>query len=213
MLHHGRTILTNVGSVSLVKKIANQKNLFLKQLFTDLVEIPDEQWSAFEGITEARHYSKEEYFVQLGENSNLTGIVVSGLFRAYYLTQEGKFIVRKFYKSGEIMGPLASAIAKEPAHVTIDAIEESDVVQMRYSDFSRLREQHPCWERLSRILLEANYVRREQRAFQLLAFDATQRYRLFQEEYSEVCRRMSKSDIASYLGISPESLSRIIHRK
>jgi len=187
------------------------KQAQLKRIFGRFEFLPEAQLAKFAEITELRSLEKGENFVRNGESSETIAIVVSGLLRAYYLDEDGKYYIRKFYKPMDVLGAFATALSQEPAHVTIDTLEESTLLTFPYSRFVSLREADLRWERVNRELLELNYVQRERRAFQLLAFDAQKRYALFCAEYGDLAAKISKTDIASYLGISPVSLSRIIH--
>ena len=172
-----------------------------------------EDGRAFADLSAEQVFARDEAFLRAGGDSDLFALVGSGIFRALYMTHDGKRVIRRFYRQSDLMGSFAMALVRQPAHVTIEALEPSKAFVFKYSAFAALREQRPAWEKASRVLLETNYVLRETRAYQLLAFDATERLRLFREEYADVCDRIPKGDVASYLGINPVTLSRILHPK
>lgn len=189
-----------------------EKQKLLEEIFEKVVPLTTSQIADLDRITRVDSLPSGSLFVRVGEKSERIAIVVSGLLRAYYLEENGKLLIRKFYQKGDIVGAFAATLAEEPAHVTVDALDDSTLLTFPYSKFVSLRERDLFWERVNRILLERNYVQREKRAFELLAFDAKKRYQLFRDEYGEIGSKISKTDIASYLGISPVSLSRILHR-
>src|SRR5258708_1921455 len=84
-------------------------------------------------LCEVRSYGRGEVFVRAGDQDDRMAIVIGGLFRAYYLTDDGKLYIRKFYRERDVMGSFATALAEEPAHVSIDALADSRVVQLRYA--------------------------------------------------------------------------------
>lgn len=186
---------------------------FLAALIRTDVEMSDARIDELAAISALRNFSSKERFLTVGDKSSCFAVVVSGIFRAYYLTPDGTLLTRKFYRRGDFMGAFAAAITHQASHVTLEAIEPSEAITFDYPQFAALRDRNPEWEKVSRIALEKNYVLRETRAFQLLAFDATERYRQFTVEYADILPRLTKGDIASYLGISHVSLSRITNRK
>ena len=184
-----------------------------RKIFGGISGLLSEDVRALADLSTEASFKKDEAFVCAGGDSDRFALVGAGIFRALYMNHDGKRVIRRFYRHGNLMGSFAMALARQPAHVTIEALESATAFVFKYSTFAALREQRPAWEKASRVLLETNYVQRETRAYQLLALNATERLRLFREEYADVCNRIPKGDVASYLGISPVSLSRILHPK
>src|SRR5262249_51493133 len=89
------------------------------------------------------------------------------------------------------------------------ALEATTLLIAQYADFTDLFDQHPVFDRLGRILVEQQLIRKELRARSLLEQDATQRYLNFVRQESHLVQRVPQYHIASYLGITAVSLSRI----
>lgn len=85
----------------------------------------------------------------------------------------------------------------------------SEILEFDYRRWMQIRENHPCWDRFLIKLLEKGYSTKEKRERELLHLDADERYAIFLEEYPTLESRVKQHMIASYLGITPESLSRI----
>jgi len=111
------------------------------------------------------------------------------------------------------LGSYATILTGRPTHVNIEAIEDSVVLQFSYSELSKRYERHIGWERLGRKIAERHYISRERREHDFLACNAAQRYETFLEEFPGLEARISQTNIASYLGITPETLSRILKKR
>jgi CRP-like cAMP-binding protein len=124
-------------------------------------------------------------------------------------TARGKRVVRGFGGPGSVVGAYASLLTREPSHLRVEALEPTRLFVWPWSETESLYARHVCWQIVGRRIAEANLLEREQRAHQLLTASATERYRRFCETHRELMPRLRDYDIASYLGITPVSLSRL----
>ncbi|MOA52811.1 hypothetical protein D3C78_1761660 [compost metagenome] len=102
-------------------------------------------------------------------------------------------------------------ITREPSYFSIQALEDSVVIEIPYELQQDLMERDHGWERLVRKAVEKLYLKKEERERQLLFLDAGKRYCAFLESYPHIAKSLPQYHIASYLGISPVSLSRLLH--
>ena len=100
-----------------------------------------------------------------------------------------------------------------PAMLTIEAIEESTVYQLKKNDLEKLYQTVPQFERFFRILMQNAYIREQLRVVQNLSMTAEERYDIFIGKYPEVATKVKQKQIASYLGITAEFLSMIKRKK
>jgi len=103
----------------------------------------------------------------------------------------------------------SAMISKTPSYFSIEAIENSEVLEIPYYRWQKLLDQNPNWKNLLIKLLEKGYATKERREREFLLLDAENRYRIFLEEYTNLESRVKQRMIASYLGITPIALSRI----
>lgn len=157
----------------------------------------------------SKTYDQKQVFVREGEIPNKIGIIKTGLFRYYYLTDDGKEFTKVFMKEGDIISSYISMISGKASHYTIEAIEKSELIEISYHQWKRLRNSGPQWDKLLISLLEKGYGVKEKRERDLLLLDAETRYLNFLEEFPDLDKRVNLNLIASFLGIQPESLSRI----
>jgi CRP-like cAMP-binding protein len=134
---------------------------------------------------------------------------VQGLIRKLHLTERGKRVVRGFGGPGSVVGAYASLLTRQPSHLRVEALEPTQLFVLSWSEIDTLYARHVCWQIVGRRLAETQLVEREQRAHELLTASATERYRRFCETHRELLPRLRDYDIASYLGITPVSLSRL----
>lgn len=91
----------------------------------------------------------------------------------------------------------------------IEALEDSVICEIQYKDWIKLKQEHVCWKELLILFLEKAFVIKEKREREFLLLSATERYTIFKEEFPGLEHRIKQHHIASYLGISPVSLSRL----
>ncbi|BDS11375.1 Crp/Fnr family transcriptional regulator [Aureispira anguillae] len=166
-------------------------------------------------IEELERYGKtkkfklNDTFIREGQIPNKIGIVKKGLFRYYYLTSEGKEFTKVFMKEGAIISSYSSMILGTKSIYTIEALEASNVIEISYHQWVKLREEDNKWDKLLISFLEKGYRTKEKREQTFLLMDAEHRYKEFLLEYPNLEQRVKQYMVASYLGITPIALSRI----
>lgn len=174
-----------------------------------LAPIPPEQWARLEGFLRPRRLAKGDNFIEPGQPANEAAIVVSGLMRFYYTDAEGREATKAFRGPGELVAAYAELLDRRPSRTTISALEDSELLVVRYERVTALYKDHACWQELGRVIAEDHYRQRERREQELLLNSATERYRAFLSEKPELAAKLPQKIIASYLGITPVALSRI----
>ncbi|MCX6128677.1 MAG: Crp/Fnr family transcriptional regulator [Proteobacteria bacterium] len=171
--------------------------------------LPDSQWAHLESILGFKNYGVGEFFQRPQETAMNLGFVLSGLFRVFYQDAGGKEFTRAFSEEANPIGDYASALEGGLAKVSIQALELSQVAFIRYEDYFSLFTRHPCWDRIGRRIIESYYVVREKREAEFAMCSAPQRYENFLKIHSRIATRATNAQIASFLGITPETLSRL----
>lgn len=109
----------------------------------------------------------------------------------------------------DMCGSFYSSLTRTPCRFGIQALEKTRVIKARFADFTRLFDTDIRWERLGRVLAEQHFILKEQREAALLLDDAETRYRQFLEDYPGLDKRIAQYHIASYIGVTPVTLSRV----
>ena len=183
-----------------------------KQFFKALqsfTPVPDEELQKAKDIFHPVRLEKECFFVRAGEIPQTLGFVVSGLLRFYYIDAAGNEFIKSFSIENGFVAAYSGLLLGEPSRLFIDAIEDSLLLVAHYEAYQTLSAGHPCWQIINRKVAEGLYIKKEKRESQLLLDDATTRYLRFLKEYPGLEGRLKQYHIASYLGITPVSLSRI----
>ena len=182
-------------------------------LLERLTPLPKPEWAYLERRLRLETLAPKQTLTRSGEVADRLGFVVSGLIRKLHVTERGKRVVRGFGGPGSVVGAYASLLTGEPSHLSVEALEPSALFVLPWSEMEALYARHVCWQILGRRMAELNLIEREQRAQELLTASATQRYARFCDTHRSLLPRLHAYDIASYLGITPVSLSRLRARR
>jgi CRP/FNR family transcriptional regulator, anaerobic regulatory protein len=161
------------------------------------------------GYTEV---SKKKLLLKEGDACSTITYVNTGALRAYYLDQEDNESIIMFALDDWWVTDMHAFVMEQPSMLTIDALEDSTIFQLKKKDLDVLYIKVPKFERFFRILMQNSYVREQLRVIQNLSLPAEKRYALFIKKYPQVIQRIPLKYIASYLGITPEFLS-VIRKK
>jgi CRP-like cAMP-binding protein len=182
----------------------------LRTYLQAFVSFTDEEWNALRSEMSIRTVAKKQAFVRLGEVSATVGFVCAGSLRQYYITPEGDERTTYFFFEGALVGGYLSFVAKKPSVVAIESLEDAQILTFPYSALEALYDHFPNWERLGRKIAEYIVLGLEERLVEHLMYSPEQRYeRLLQSHRTKIVERVPQQYIASYLGITPVSLSRI----
>ena len=184
----------------------------LYQQFSQWTSIPTDQWSMFESKLVERIFSKGEYFLEAGDKVLEFGIILTGIFRLYYTDKNGKEHIKTFRKNGDLLGAYAEMLMNIPSRTYIQAMESSKIILINKDDFSPFYTKHVCWQILGRIAAERHFLSKEQREFEFLQLDVIERYQKFCDEFDCLIGKIPQHQIASYLGVTPVALSRVLSR-
>lgn len=157
----------------------------------------------------AKTVKKNEVLLRPGEILNSTLFVEKGLLRMYSIDKAGKEHLIQFAPENWLMSDRSSLYFNEPSDYFIDAVEDGEVLYLQPEFFVTLQRQYPEIVKKNDLLLQ-NHIRNLQRRInQLLGASAEERYVDFIQMYPDVVQRVPQWMVASYLGITPESLSRV----
>lgn len=176
------------------------------------ITLTAEEQKYFCSLLRAKKLRKRQYLLQAGDVSRFEQFINRGLLRAYYLDEQGHERIVQFALEGWWIGDMASFFSGLPATLTIEAMEDSELFQIDRNDFDSLLATVPKFERFFRILLTNAYIAHQRRVLSHLTGSAEDRYRELQTKYPAFEQRIPLRHIASYLGVTPEFLSRMRKR-
>ncbi len=152
---------------------------------------------------------KEDYFLREGQLSNAIGLIESGLVLYSRTSEEGVETICDFAKEGEWITQYQSFASRSKSPLSIRAIESCSLYVITYDNLNALFARLPGFERIARQLIEKFFIQMIQRADTLQNLKAEERYERLAKENPDILQRVPQYFIASYLGIAPQSLSRI----
>lgn len=186
----------------------NRKSGFIAFIKT-ITDIPPEQQNKFKALLSVKHIKKGEFFVRAGRISRNIAFVKKGLFRYFYATEDGVEFTKGFFDHQSVLSAYDAILENSPAHYSIEALEDAVIETVDYDKFRQLFSEDPCWNNFLVALLQKGYLAKVQREREFLLMNAEQRYNAFLKRYPDLEQRIKQHIIASYIGIAPESLSRI----
>lgn len=171
--------------------------------------LDEAQWARLADIFVVRQVAARAYVSLPGDAAHELLFVCQGLLRFYYVSEDGKESNKAFIAENEFAGPLASAMLNLPIYYGIQALEPTTVLVAPFTQFTALYQENPVFERLGRRLAELLLVRKELRTRSMLEQSAMERYHDFVQANPELLHRVPQYHLASYLGITEVSLSRL----
>ena len=154
------------------------------------------------------HLAKDKHLVREGQYCRHLAFIVKGLLRVYY-RDKGKVVTRYLGVEPSFITSLSSFIGQVPANESIEALEDSHLFIISYEDMQRLCKECHAWETLYRKVLEFMFMCTEERIREFITRTAEQRYQVLCEERPGLIQRVPQKYIASYIGVAPQSLSRL----
>jgi len=156
-----------------------------------------------------RSITRSCFFIRAGEIPGKIAFVFTGLFRYVYRNEKGDEFTKGILPEGNFISSYSAMILQKPSYFSVEALEDSHVMEFNWKSFVVLMEKDPYWVAFLLRFVEKGFIIKEKRERDLLLLDAEARYRNFIEEYPGLDQRIKQSIIASYLRIQPETLSRI----
>lgn len=173
------------------------------------VDLPDPQWARLAGLFRPRAVAQHEYVVLPGSPDHELMFVCSGLLRFFYVREDGGEYNKAFVAENHLSGALAAFELAQPIPYGVQALEPATLLVAPYAAFAALFDEHPLFERLGRKFAEWLLIRKELRTWSLQQQRAAERYRDFLDQHPDLAQRVPQYHIASYLGITEVSLSRL----
>ena len=181
----------------------------LKQNITKHINLSDKEMDRFCNLFKIKKVKKKKFLLQKGEICKFEGFVNKGLFQVYHIDKKGVKQVLHFAIEDWWITDIVSFTNQRPSGLFIEALEDSEILVISKTDKEFAYENLPQVEKLFRIMTQKSHVALLRRMIDNLSKTADERYIDFIEKYPELHRRLNNVQIAAYLGISHEFLSKI----
>ncbi len=173
------------------------------------IRLNEEEQAFFLSLLKFRKLRKRQYFLQEGDVSKHEAFILKGCLRTYEVDENGNEHILSFATEDWWVGDLYSFFTGLPSSYNIDALEATEIVYLDHATQELLYEKIPKFERYFRLLIQNAFIATQRRVISSISKPAEDRYLEFLEKYPLLDQRIPQHQIASYLGITPESLSRI----
>jgi CRP-like cAMP-binding protein len=186
-----------------------EASLQLSDYLSNHISLSNEQLNEICKLYDLKHYSKKELFFNQGDSASKEAFVLSGSWRIFHRDAKGAEHVIYFAFSNWWMGDMASFANQTAAFFSAEAIENSWVLEIDKERKDKLLHAFPAMERLFRIIIEKHLAVLQKRFLLTISTQASERYLELIQRAPGIEQLVPQHQIASYLGILPESLSRM----
>jgi CRP-like cAMP-binding protein len=176
---------------------------------TEKITLTEEEFEICKTLFTPRKLRKKQFMLQEGDISRYQIFVNKGLLRSYTIDEKGAEHILQFALEGWWTADLYSFFTDEPSLFNIEALEDSELLLITRSSWETLLEKVPVFERYFRILIQNSLIATQRRLMGSLSETAEKKYLKFMKMYPESIQRVPQHMIASYLGITRETLSRL----
>jgi CRP-like cAMP-binding protein len=173
------------------------------------VSLSDDRYAIVESFFMFKKYKRKQFILQEGDVSRYESFILKGCTRTYETDPEGQEHILQFSIEEWWAGNLYSYLSEKPSAYNIDCIEDCEVLQITKDKQEMLYATIPEMERFFRILIQNAFIAAQNRVLTNLSKSGKQKYEEFISKYPDIEQRVPNHQIASYLGLTPQSLSRI----
>ena len=177
--------------------------------FENFLPLNEEEKSVVEETFLERRVRRRQFILHEGDVCTHNTFVVEGCFRMYMVDDKGKEHNLQFAIENWWIGDIGSFHSEEPSKLYIEALENSVILQIKKEDQLKLFVDYPKFNHIFRVFTENALVSAQRRILQNISSTAEERYLDFAQRYPHLFNRISNVQIASYIGVTPEFLSKI----
>jgi CRP-like cAMP-binding protein len=177
------------------------------------ITLTGEETEHFVRLLHHRAVKKKQFLNQEGEIVKGPAFVVAGLLRSYSIDSNGFEHVIQFAPPGWWVGDIGSMVYQRPSILSVDALEDSELLCIREADVDRLFVDIPKFERFFRILSQNALAAHQARLVSILSQPAKERYANFCQLYPSLIGALPQKQVASYIGVTPEFLSKMLNSR
>jgi CRP-like cAMP-binding protein len=180
----------------------------LRGVFDDLADIPEPEWNHFWSHVRECRFAARRYLLREGQPASHIHFILSGLVRLYH-NVDGRELARGFDYENRFVTDYESVLTGAPAAFSVQALEPTHTLAFPSGLLATLYDRHPCWDRVGRRIHELDLIRRADKERRFRMYDAEAHYAALVARGSPLATRVPLNQLASFLRITPETLSRI----
>ncbi len=180
----------------------------LKQFVSQFANLSQEEWEAVKPFIKIRNLKKNEYFVREGEIARYISFTQNGYLRVLY-NHDGNEITRDISPLHTFVTALPSYVSQTPSFEIIQAITDCELLVIYRDHLESLYDKYNNWQRVGRRVIEEMFVQTQSRIYAFITQPAEVRYKEMMKQFPDIFQHVPLQYIASYLGITSQSLSRL----
>ena len=182
--------------------------LKIKQAIDRFQHLEETEWEEFSEKLELKKIKKDDFLIREGQVENHIYFINKGATRNFFIKDAKDYTV-DFQFTDEFVTAYYSLITREPSSVFIELLEDSELVAISVKFLNEFYARYHNGEKIGRLIAEYQYIKRLRKEMDLLSLTAEERYAGLMPRNPALIQNISVKHLASYLGIQPESLSRI----
>jgi len=201
------------------RQAMNKDDIRLSQIqplldyFEKVIPLSVEEIKLVTNFFKPRLYRKKQYVLQEGDVCNQLNFIARGCLRLYKVDDKGNIHILQFAAENWWLSNIGSFHERTPSELNIDALEDTMVLQISHENLLLLYTNAPKFDRIFRVLIENSFVSLQKRLLHNISSTAEERYNSFMQSYADLTQRLPQKQIASFLGITPEFLSRLRNKQ
>lgn len=181
----------------------------LHQKVAEIISISEEEFDFCKALFQPKKLRKKRFLLGEGDVCKYTAFVEKGLLRSFVIDERGTEYILQFSLEGWWVADLASFLTEDRSQYNIEALEDCELLLINKASWSLLLDKVPAFERYFRILIEKNLIVTQRRLIAAFSDTAEERYHKLIQAFPHIVQRVPQHMIASYLGITRETLSRV----
>ncbi|MTI32762.1 Crp/Fnr family transcriptional regulator [Xanthovirga aplysinae] len=179
-----------------------------RDILIDKIGLQEEHYLNLSKVLKKVYLKKKDFLLKAGNICSFIGFIQEGVLRSYVQKDGDEFNI-DIYLQGSFVSSYTSFLTQMPSKGNLQALADTTIYIIPYKDYSELLKSTGDWYLFGKYLADTLFIKKCQRETSLLTDSATERYRLLLKTYPQIEQLVTQYHIASYLGIKPESLSRI----
>jgi CRP-like cAMP-binding protein len=181
----------------------------IDQYVARYIQLTKEELEIFHSLLQYRQVKKKQFLLKEGEVCTFEAYILKGCVRTYYLDKQGVETILTFAVEDWWVGDLSSFTEQQPSRQHIETLEDCELLTISFEDKNTLFEKVPKFEKLFRLLVQRAVGVLQQRIYAGVSQTAEERYLAFLDKYPAIVQRVPQHQIARYIGVSPEFLSKV----
>ena len=177
-------------------------------LIRTIIQPNEEEWQAFVDIVEYKTLKKKDFLLEEGKVCNFIAFVSTGVLREYCYLNDKETTV-DFVSENRFTTDYQSFIMQSPSKQYLEALTDVELIILKKQGINNLFDKYKVWERFGRLIIERIFCDVEQKRKQIISTNHEEQYRNFVLTYPNIIQQVPQYYIASYLGLTPEHLSRL----